>query len=118
MIEFSDDDDTSVISSDESDAEVDADIDSSSTINDEGEDSYMSDLSKDLNDMEVTSSTILNTPNINEKSYIRRHESDCSTNSDNTMNEEEDYQYIKMKKESSNKNMLQNMMKTSEIQFR
>jgi len=93
MIEFSDDD-TSVISSDVSDAEVDADIDSS-TINDEGEDSYMSDLLKDLNDMEVTStSSTINTPNINEKSFIRPHESDCSTNSDNTMNEE-DFNYIK-----------------------
>ncbi|OUM70277.1 hypothetical protein PIROE2DRAFT_1695, partial [Piromyces sp. E2] len=116
MIEFSDDDDTSIICSDESDAEVDADIDSS-TINDEGEDSYMSDISKDLNDMEVSSSSSPNTPNLNEKSFIRRNESDCSTNSDNTMNEDEDFNFIKIKKESLNKSQLQNMKKSSEIQF-
>jgi len=115
MIEFSDDDNTSIISNEES--EVEADIDSS-TINDEGED-YMSDISKDLNDMEVaSSSSALNTPNLSEKIYIRHHESDCSTNSDHTMNEDEDLQFVRIKKESSNKNKLQNILKSSEIQFR
>ncbi|ORX45177.1 hypothetical protein BCR36DRAFT_299942, partial [Piromyces finnis] len=91
MIEFSDDD-TSVVTSEDSDGETDADIDSN-TINDEGEDSFMSDISKDLNEIEIdSSSSIPNTPNLKEKGFIRLHECECSTNSDNTINEE-DFQF-------------------------
>jgi len=115
MIEFTDDDDVSLVSSDESEREIDADIDSSSTIS--GADSYISNISKDLNDVEITSSSSsLNTPNLMEKNYIkdiRRHESESSTNSDNTMNDEEDFNYIKFKKDISDKKFFQKLIKNT-----
>jgi len=121
MIEFSDDD-SSVISSEETEVEEgDADVETNSTITQEGEDSYLTELSKDLNDMDTKSSlSTLSIPNFSENSYIKeicRHESEHSTNSDNTMNEDEEFSFVKING-SSSKSKIQNIINDSDIQTR
>ncbi|KAG4098123.1 hypothetical protein H8356DRAFT_1673584 [Neocallimastix lanati (nom. inval.)] len=92
-VEFSEDEETSIQSQDE--AEDDADIDSNSTIT-EGDNSFISDdISKELNHMEVSSPTSSNiNTNTLKNDYIheicRKESESNSTNSDNTINEEEE----------------------------
>jgi len=92
-VEYLEDEDTSIISSDEMETEDDADIDSSSTIT-EGDDSYISDISKELNNMEVSSHTL----NDYMKEIRHKESETSSTNSDNTVNEDEDIIYLQNKK--------------------
>ncbi|ORX87969.1 hypothetical protein BCR32DRAFT_263838 [Anaeromyces robustus] len=101
MIEFSDYEETSSIISDKDD-DADEEIDSSSTITDE-DNSFLSNITKELNNMDITSSssTINSTNTIENDNYmkeIQHRDSESGSNSDNTINEEESYNYIKVQK--------------------